>query len=132
MHEYKKTIMFFCLKIDSIFFQKFTAIPYRDSTGPEQGFPCEPFLTGKTLFSLEGTPVLIAGTLFTLQGFPCEIKFTGKNPVFITGNGFAVWVGQLEHVSPTGELGELCPSYLIQTKDKWHFKKGKNGRFVIC
>ena len=29
-----------------------TAIPYRASTGPEQGFPCEVFLTGKNLFSL--------------------------------------------------------------------------------
>ena len=46
---------------------------YRASTGPEQGFPCEVFHTGKNLFSLQGTLVLIAGT-----------------PVFITGNGFAV------------------------------------------
>ena len=46
----------------------YTAIPYRASTGPEQGFPCEVFHTGKNLFSLQGTPVLIAGT-----------------PVFITG-----------------------------------------------
>ena len=28
-----------------------TAIPYRASTGPEQGFPCEVFHTGKNLFS---------------------------------------------------------------------------------
>ena len=45
-----------------------TAIPYRASTGPEQGFPCEVFNTGKNLFPLQDTPVLIAGT-----------------PVFITG-----------------------------------------------
>ena len=45
-----------------------TAILYRASTGPEQGFPCEVFHTGKNLFSLQGTLVLIAGT-----------------PVFITG-----------------------------------------------
>ena len=45
-----------------------TAIPYRASKGPEQGFPCEVFQTGKNLFSLQGTPALIAGT-----------------PVFITG-----------------------------------------------
>ena len=29
-----------------------TAILYRASTGPEQGFPCEVFHTGKNLFSL--------------------------------------------------------------------------------
>jgi hypothetical protein len=39
-----------------------TAILYRASTGPEQGFPCEVFHTGKSLFSLQGTPDLIAGT----------------------------------------------------------------------
>ena len=43
-----------------------TAILYRASTGPEQGFPCDPFLTGKNLFLLQGNPVLIAGTLFLL------------------------------------------------------------------
>ena len=43
-------------------------ILYRASTGQEQGFPCEVFHTGKNLFTLQGTPVLIAGT-----------------PVFITG-----------------------------------------------
>ena len=32
----------------------YTAIPYRASTGPEQGFPCEKYYTGKTLFSLQG------------------------------------------------------------------------------
>ena len=57
---------------------KYTAIPYRASTGPEQGFPCEVFLTGKNLFSLQENPFLIAGTLFSLQGCPCEKNFTGK------------------------------------------------------
>ena len=57
----------------SDFLMTYTAIPYRASTGSEQGFPCEVFHTRKNLFSLQGTPVLIAGT-----------------PVFITGNGFAV------------------------------------------
>ena len=50
----------------------YTAIPYRARTGPEQGFPCVLILTGKNLFSLQGTPVLIAGNLYSLQGFPCE------------------------------------------------------------
>ena len=49
-----------------------TAIPYRASTGPEQGFPCELFITGKNLFPLQGTPFLIAGILYSLQGIPCE------------------------------------------------------------
>ena len=37
-----------------------------------QGTPCEPIPTGKNLFSLQGTPVLITGSLFSLQGFPCK------------------------------------------------------------
>ena len=37
-----------------------------------QEAPCEPIPTGKTLFSLQGTPVLITGSLFSLQGFPCK------------------------------------------------------------
>ena len=38
-----------------------------------QGTPCEPIPTGKNLFSLQGTPVLIAGSLFSLQGTPVLI-----------------------------------------------------------
>ena len=34
-------------------------------------FPCESIPTGKNLLSLQGNPVLIAGSLFSLQGFPC-------------------------------------------------------------
>ena len=49
----------------------YTAIPYRASTGQEQGFPCEVIHTGKTLFSLQGT-------LFSLQGFPFEKTLQGK------------------------------------------------------
>ena len=40
----------------------------RARTGPEQGFPCVLILTGKNLFSLQGTPLLIAGILYSLQG----------------------------------------------------------------
>ena len=35
-----------------------------------QGKPC--FHYRKPLFSLQGTPVLIEGSLFSLQGFPCK------------------------------------------------------------
>ena len=52
---------------------KYTAIPYRASTGPEQGVL---FLTGKTCFHYRDFPVR---------------KSTQGNPVFITGNGFAVF-----------------------------------------
>jgi hypothetical protein len=34
-------------------------------------FPCKSIPTGKTLLSLQGNPVLIAGSLFLLQSFPC-------------------------------------------------------------
>ena len=52
-------------------------------TGPVQG---RIYYTGKTLFSLQGAPVLIAGTLYSsqgimysLQGIPCENYYTGKS-----------------------------------------------------
>ena len=35
------------------------------------GKPCKSIPTGKYLLSLQGNPVLIAGSLFWLQGFPC-------------------------------------------------------------
>ena len=74
---------------------RYTAILYRARTGPEQGFPCEVFHTGNNLFSLQGTPVLIAGTplfitgislwenltgktLFSLQGLQCIDEFSNK------------------------------------------------------
>jgi hypothetical protein len=56
------------------YYVNYTAILYRASTGPEQGFPCEVFHTGKNLFSLQGP-------LFSLQGFPCE-KTSQVKPCF--------------------------------------------------
>ena len=35
------------------------------------GNPCKSIPTGKNLYSLQRTPVFIAGSLFSLQGFPC-------------------------------------------------------------
>ena len=49
----------------------------RARTGPEQGFLCVVILTGKNLFSLQGTPLFIAGILCSLQGCPCENYYTG-------------------------------------------------------
>ena len=67
--------------------ENYTAVPYRASTGPEQGFPCVLILTGKNLFSLQGTPVLIAGILYSLQGIPCENYYTGKSLQSLQGMG---------------------------------------------
>ena len=52
--------------------QVYTAIPYRASTGPEQGFPC-------VVNYHREKPVFIAGTLYSLQGIPCENYYTGKS-----------------------------------------------------
>ena len=64
-----------------------TAIPYRASTGPVQGFPCEVFHTGKNLFSLQGTPVLIAGTPVFITGISLRENFTGKTLFLLQGMG---------------------------------------------
>ena len=54
-----------------------TAIPYRASTGPEQGFSCALF---PHLFTLAG--ILVMKTGFSLLG-----KIHREIPVFITGMG---------------------------------------------
>ena len=45
------------------------------------------FLTGRNLFSLQGTPLLIAETLFSLNGFPCEKNFTKETLFSLQGIG---------------------------------------------
>ena len=57
--------------------KKYTAILYRASTGPEQGFPCEVFLTGKNCF-------LLQGTLFSLEGWVCRegVQTTSQKSTF--------------------------------------------------
>ena len=69
--------------IESFTFSVFglTAIPYRV-------FPVQFFHSGKNLLSLQGNPVLIAGTLFSLQGFPCEKNYTEKT---LKGMGLQCW-----------------------------------------
>ena len=55
--------------------QAYTAIPYRASTGPEQGFPCVVFPTGKNLFSSTGNPAMKTGFSLcgnTTQEKPCS------------------------------------------------------------
>ena len=65
----------------------FTAILYRASTGTEQGFPCEVFHTWKKLFSLQGTPVLIAGTPVFITGISLWENFTGNTLFSLQGMG---------------------------------------------
>ena len=49
----------------------YTAIPYRASTGPEQGFPCVVNSHREKPVFITGNPsILIAGILYSLQGFP--------------------------------------------------------------
>ena len=69
----------------------FTAILYRASTGPEQDFPCEVFHTGKNLFSLQGTPVLIAGTPVFITGISLWENFIGKTLFSLQGMGLQCW-----------------------------------------
>ena len=54
------------LSLTYVFFSMYSL---QSHTGPVQG---RIYYTGKTLFSLQGTPVLIAGTLHSLQGSLCE------------------------------------------------------------
>ena len=73
-------------KFSGLFFLVFyqcTAIPYRASTGPEQGFPC-------VIFPHREKPVLIAG--FQVEEnrfFPAGNTTQGK-PCFHYRDGFAV------------------------------------------
>jgi len=56
------------------------ALQSQASTGPEQDFLCVLILTGKNLFSLQGTPFLIADKIHYREPlFSLQIKF-------ITGN----------------------------------------------
>ena len=58
----------------------YTAIPYRVSTGPEQGFPFVLFPNREKPFFITGIPAMKTG--FSLFEFPHR-----ENPVFITGMG---------------------------------------------
>ena len=80
---FARMIVFFLMKVLTYS----TAIPYRASTGPEQGFPCEVFHTGKNLFSLQGTPGLIAGTPVFITGISLWENFTGKTLCSLQGMG---------------------------------------------
>ena len=69
--------------MSSTFF-KYTAIPYRASTGPEQGFPC-------VVFPHRENPVFIAGFLVDENRiFPVGNTTQGK-PCFHYRDGFAVY-----------------------------------------
>ena len=64
-----------------------TAIPYRVSTGPEQGFPC-------VLFPNRENPVFIAGIPANANRFFPVRKSTQGKPCFQYRDGFAVYSGQ--------------------------------------
>ena len=56
----------------------YTAIPYRARTGPEQGFFCVLILTGKNLFSLQGTLFSLQGSCIHYREFPVRISTQGN------------------------------------------------------
>jgi hypothetical protein len=63
---------------------KTTAIPYRASTGPEQGFPC-------VVFPHREKPVFIAGFPVNENRFFPVGNTTQGNPCFHYRDGFAVY-----------------------------------------
>ena len=73
----------------------YTANPYRDSAGPEQGFPVQYFHTGKNLFSVAGIPVMKTG--FSLM----EILHR-EIPVLITGVGLQFKQDRYNFYGPHG------------------------------
>ena len=133
----------------------YTAIPYRASTGPEQGFPC-------VVNSHREKPVFITGN-------PCShcrdpVFITGNSlwellhreiPVVITGNGFAVHYGSI--CRHPGKPGISSPriinfwdiekfSFMLMCQIKcilvlaecrvsemvsWHMSSGKPKRFPM-
>jgi hypothetical protein len=60
--------------------QYYTAIPYRASRGPEQGFPCVVFPHSKN-------PVFISWDTVMKTGFSLMEIIHRENPVLITGMG---------------------------------------------
>ena len=92
-------------------------------TGPVQG---RIYYTGKTLFSLQGTPVLIAGTLYSsqgimysLQGIPCENYYTGKSLYSLQGMGL-----QCSKIQFSSIMRSRLKSWkysIFQTASKQHF-----------
>ena len=131
-----------------------TAILYRASTGPEQGFPCEVFHTGKNLFSLQGTPVLIAGTPVFITGISLWENFTGKTLFSLQGMGlqctkkntnrafvlafypiflFLFWLTKL----PKTKIGCVifCTMFFVckarQARQKWKMIKNKQTNYYI-
>ena len=70
----------------------YTAIPYRVSTGPEQGFPC-------VLFPNREKPVFITGIPANGNRFFPVRKSTQGKPCFHYRDGFAVYVHGFEQKS---------------------------------
>jgi hypothetical protein len=71
--------------------RQYTAIPYRASTGPEQGFPC-------VVFPHREKPVFITGFHGDENGFFPVIKTTQGKPCFHYRDGFAVYCPKIPRV----------------------------------
>ena len=67
----------------SQFFIRYTAIPYRASTGLEQGFPC-------VVFPHRAKPVFISWDPCNEIFFPCEKNYTGKTLFSLQGWVYSV------------------------------------------
>ena len=79
-----------------------TAIPYRVSTGPEQGFPC-------VLFPNREKPVFITGIAANENRFFPVGKSTQGNPCFHYRDGFAVYDLHVNGWSPMAIQLVLAP-----------------------
>ena len=91
---------------------KTTAIPYRASTGPEQGFPC-------VVFPHREKPVFIAGfPVDENRFFPVGNTTQGK-PCFHYRDGFAVYVLALKLFHPVMSAHSYHDRWSIGRPDRF-------------
>ena len=99
-------------------------------------------LTGKKkLFSIQGTPVLIAGSLFSLQGFPCK-------PLYFPVRDCSVSKNLFDFISLTWKLHKrycyneqkrllrkkilVLPKYKVEQSKKSHILWAKSDDGCHC